>query len=677
MFKQPHLSSVHLITLHQPNIIADHHPQPSSSTITAHKMFPTSEPTVLATELHLTGNELDCLLQDSFEFNFDRMIPDENESSIPPQTCKALTQSQTTTTASADTIANETKLVITKTKPINTTSGANNRSSEYASIPIGDDFFKLDFEETSDQLDPSQVPTSKCFCLYCNTAHASDNPMMKRSPSTTPTPSGRSSRCAAKKRVSTSQRGARGASANLASVTSRRMATRGSIDNRDGPDLLPVDGLSSNSAVRPTTPTGQMHDNTTTAATQASPMNHTPSVVSSKDTTGVVSKLGRKSGPTKKRDPVAAKFQSGYKVSGGTTISDVQPQVSISNNRALDTDEETIIPELDSADESIPLIADGPVRVEIQPNDTYGNPQPQKLIDASGRTFLAPEGVNLSLDPSTWPKTPFVALEDYITNHGVSDEMDRLYMMGVQAGIGYGISAYKETLITEFQFTGKLWSQIVSFAEGTQDRNLRAEILRGIEAFDILSAMHAANRFIEIRSEIKAHAEELAQIHRQGTQPPPVLQRGPVSGFVIDPRLATRTDVRGDPATFFAERSLPTAQGINMPNQRSSLTSMVGSQTYGGLDTSDVDGLAGALANRVQYQQYQRQMYGAMRGGHNASMSPGAQAYYTTNNGMTPINTAAAAAHGANHSQVITPTLTELENGRAVIKMMPQSEQYL
>lgn len=345
----------------------------------------------------------------------------------------------------------------------------------------------------------------------------------------------------------------------------------------------------------------------------------------------------------------------------------------------------------DAAKAATQLINRGPANVS---QAQAGGADQSQVGDTAEVAWEAPAGVHKSPKVEDWPESPWVALEDYITTKGVWDESDRLYMMGIQAGIGYGITTHKKNLVDELRRTGKLWGVDVSFTENQNKIPDPASLIEGIDVFEKLAAMHAATGYITIREAIQDHALELAAAHsqKQDRQPGaagPVeghahaqvaahIQRygiqpvtgGPVGSYSVDPAVAHGIV----PNAFAPNRSLPDVPGRNIPNQTADLTAMAGSRTLGGLDLSQIDGLAGALTASLQQQQQQQQLP--------SRVAFNAQAQAQGGRGLTinvPHN-----GHGhalgnnnrdTNAPEVKTPTLSETENGRAVIKMVPGEEK--
>lgn len=294
----------------------------------------------------------------------------------------------------------------------------------------------------------------------------------------------------------------------------------------------------------------------------------------------------------------------------------------------------------------------------------------------------APEGVNKSTNIDDWPKNPFLALEPYITKQGVWDESDRLYMMGIQAGIGMGIVAHKSILVEELRNSSKLWGMNVTFTPDGHIIPDPAKIVENIDVFEKLAAMQAANDYIMTREVIAEHARELvaldqqkqniqrgaagpneghaqavvaAHIQRHGIQP---TATGPVGSYTVDPNLSNASV----PASFL-NHSLPSGRGLDIYNEAADLRVMAGSQTIGGLNLSRIDGLAGALSNAflLRQQHQSRRAYSA------SLLARSAQGLII----KVPQNGCAASnLEDSNASHVHRPTLSETENGRAVIKMI-------
>ncbi|KAI0137180.1 hypothetical protein BJ170DRAFT_46790 [Xylariales sp. AK1849] len=268
-----------------------------------------------------------------------------------------------------------------------------------------------------------------------------------------------------------------------------------------------------------------------------------------------------------------------------------------------------------------------------------------------------------------FPPTIWASLEQHFKNNEAWDERTRLYMLGIQAGIGYGISNYKECLVTEIMESGRLWGMPVLFQTVNNVTPSRADVchwVRSIDAMDVLAAMQAGNHFLSIRREHHITAQELAKMHRD-VRPPEVVV---ADGHGLGPN----------------PNGLPSRAPINnqasVPSVQADLRMVAGAATIGGLDLGEVDGLAGALTARINQQgRYElpprnetptlaRMGYlsgaagGVVRGipslSNNANIP-------TTNNSQTSNHSAAEASGPSNG----TPMLSETTNGRAVLQLGP------
>ncbi|KAI1858631.1 hypothetical protein JX265_010724 [Neoarthrinium moseri] len=286
--------------------------------------------------------------------------------------------------------------------------------------------------------------------------------------------------------------------------------------------------------------------------------------------------------------------------------------------------------------------------------------------------------------PDDWPRNVWSGLGRVI-EEGNWDESDRLYMNGIQAGIGYGITAYKECLVMEFINTGRLWGNNVIFTDGTQDRNLRAEIIRGTTAFEIFGALRGGEDFLNIRAQIQGHAEELAAIHSQDTQPQP----GVAGRWDFIPASQQPTGffpAAGQPSTqFTGNAAQPTYPGSHAFNFQSDPRTLSTSQ-----DLSQVPGLSAALSQPAR-QQYLppsggvTNMEGLFQTPNTDANVLQAPTAFTTSFGPAVDNNddAATAEQGAavdNNGDAAVengPMLGETENGRAVIQMPNNDHEQL
>ncbi|KAK6084171.1 hypothetical protein SCUP234_03500 [Seiridium cupressi] len=299
------------------------------------------------------------------------------------------------------------------------------------------------------------------------------------------------------------------------------------------------------------------------------------------------------------------------------------------------------------------------------------------IVDDDGMVHTFLEGVNYSENFDDWPANAYTSLEEYITNQGVWDEPDRLFMMGVQAGIGMGIHAHKGILTSELESTGKLWAKKVVFPGSDMSDKGHADSIRATTAFEILAGMSAANEYIATRNELEAHAKEIALIRDQAVRQTPT---GPGGACGLDPNHA-----RGlAPSPVVMQRSWPTHQGSNIPNETADLTAMAGTPTIGGLDVSRVDGFAGALANSVQQPAPRyvvpasRQPASNVNTGNNSYAVPNVPLHgfahpdyraQASGYGVPVPNTVFTDPRHPPMPRVSAPTLSETQNGRAVIKL--------
>ncbi|KAI1495293.1 hypothetical protein F5X96DRAFT_675870 [Biscogniauxia mediterranea] len=139
-------------------------------------------------------------------------------------------------------------------------------------------------------------------------------------------------------------------------------------------------------------------------------------------------------------------------------------------------------------------------------------------------TWSAPRDPNLILPP-----TVYNALDSHMMSRGVLDESDRMWIMGVQYGIGLGILAYKESLMDELEIEGRLYGCAVQPTGGMGNSlAMRSKIsTKACEYYDLMQAHKAAGKFM-------AASELLAQT---------IVEKGieaalpPAGSFVATPAL--------------------------------------------------------------------------------------------------------------------------------------------
>ncbi|KAI0595820.1 hypothetical protein F4775DRAFT_343747 [Biscogniauxia sp. FL1348] len=139
-------------------------------------------------------------------------------------------------------------------------------------------------------------------------------------------------------------------------------------------------------------------------------------------------------------------------------------------------------------------------------------------------TWAAPRDPNIVLPP-----TIYNSLDSHMMNTGVLNEHDRMWIMGVQQGIGLGIVAYKESLMDELEIEGRLYGLAVQPTGGMRDSlAMRDKIgAKACEYYDLMQAHKAAGKFIAA-SELLVRTIEEKGI--EGSLPP-------TGGFVATPAL--------------------------------------------------------------------------------------------------------------------------------------------
>ncbi|KAI1636793.1 hypothetical protein F4809DRAFT_641204 [Biscogniauxia mediterranea] len=108
-------------------------------------------------------------------------------------------------------------------------------------------------------------------------------------------------------------------------------------------------------------------------------------------------------------------------------------------------------------------------------------------------TWSAPRDPNLILPP-----TIYNALDNHMMSSGVLNEPDRMWIMGVQQGIGLGVLAYKESLMDELEIEGRLYGCAVQPTGGMGNSlAMRNKIsTKACEYYDLMQAHKAAGKFI-------------------------------------------------------------------------------------------------------------------------------------------------------------------------------------
>jgi hypothetical protein len=289
----------------------------------------------------------------------------------------------------------------------------------------------------------------------------------------------------------------------------------------------------------------------------------------------------------------------------------------------------------------------------------------------------------------------YTALEDYITgadnNGGIVEEWDRLYQMGVQAGLGHGISVFKTMLTTELKYSGRMFGRKLARDYVGQTEQEQADMIHACDFYERSAAKLTADNHIDLQAEIRGHMEQLNQTQAQDQGP---TQSGVVSGYSVGPAAMEDANT---PA-------MPGQPGHHLPDTHANLAVLAGVPTIGGLDLTQMDGFAGMmtnefanaiLGNHTATSQQNVQNPGAQSGNQSGNMfvfgadNQGQQNVFqfsgaTANAGTGEANNdqgqateqgAAQEASGGNSALTNpTPVLTETKDGRAVIKLVPENQ---
>ncbi|RYP19643.1 hypothetical protein DL765_003236 [Monosporascus sp. GIB2] len=94
------------------------------------------------------------------------------------------------------------------------------------------------------------------------------------------------------------------------------------------------------------------------------------------------------------------------------------------------------------------------------------------------------------------PTSVFTGLEDYMTKFPAFDEIDKIWQLGIQYGIGLGVNAYKAGLMNELVTRGRLFGRHVLIDGGGDTQRMRASIMSR-DLFDRVTAAEAGRQFIQ------------------------------------------------------------------------------------------------------------------------------------------------------------------------------------
>ncbi|KAI0010638.1 hypothetical protein F4779DRAFT_289144 [Xylariaceae sp. FL0662B] len=320
----------------------------------------------------------------------------------------------------------------------------------------------------------------------------------------------------------------------------------------------------------------------------------------------------------------------------------------------------------------------------------------------------------IAAPPGTWsaprdenrfvPKNIFQGLENHMATKGVHDKTDRLWIMGVQYGIGLGIQQYKTSLMNELAASGRLFGRPVlfdSFGENGPIMRRRIE-KKAAEHFDLMQASLAGDEFAKY-AEIVARTIADADLE----------DALPAGGMIGTAGMFPDTETAGvgahtealdaalaDEAHGAGGGSMPGPNHVSNTLQNGSFTA--GGDFIGGIDMSRLDGTAGMVANALNAKfnpggmpspssnpspTNAQQDTGDCDGPTNGNMS-GKHANMTTQsrNGNVRMegtegygardggNAGAAAGHRTtSNNKRGVPVLKETENGKAYITMAPQA----
>jgi hypothetical protein len=121
--------------------------------------------------------------------------------------------------------------------------------------------------------------------------------------------------------------------------------------------------------------------------------------------------------------------------------------------------------------------------------------------------------------PDDWPKNCYASLEHVLTaNRRHMSDLEYLYLLGVQAGIGHGVMAFRQNVVGELIHTGKVLGLDVSFPKYPKEWiSTPIETMQtSSEAFDTVAAMQAAHNFTKVRFNLEGNTDEFSDAHRHG-----------------------------------------------------------------------------------------------------------------------------------------------------------------
>ncbi|RYP92090.1 hypothetical protein DL770_001751 [Monosporascus sp. CRB-9-2] len=143
-----------------------------------------------------------------------------------------------------------------------------------------------------------------------------------------------------------------------------------------------------------------------------------------------------------------------------------------------------------------------------------GNTYPTTPVNNNGGMFVGDArqyvlGSHVPASPSTpdlnsigpppvmaVPTSVFSGLEDYMTKFPAFDEIDKIWQLGIQYGIGLGVNAYKAGLMNELVTRGRLFGRHVLIDGGGDVQRMRASIMRH-DLFDRVTAAEAGRQFVQ------------------------------------------------------------------------------------------------------------------------------------------------------------------------------------
>ncbi|RYP38582.1 hypothetical protein DL767_002518 [Monosporascus sp. MG133] len=143
-----------------------------------------------------------------------------------------------------------------------------------------------------------------------------------------------------------------------------------------------------------------------------------------------------------------------------------------------------------------------------------GNIYPTTPVNNNGGMFVGDArqyflGSSVSASPTTpglnsigpppdvvVPISVFSGLEDYMSKFPVFDEIDKIWQLGIQYGIGLGVNAYKAGLMNELVTRGRLFGRHVLIDGGGDVQRMRASIMRH-DLFDRVTAAEAGRQFVQ------------------------------------------------------------------------------------------------------------------------------------------------------------------------------------